>query len=189
MTMNVGRVLKIGSLVIAAVVVGGWAVSYHTFEFKGGLGIQDSGFFSYPRYHAQLGDVPIWQDGTHQFTVHGLPPARLDLTLVVSGATDADRESLTSLSTSVNASIVEEGSGTSLCAATDRFPDVRNRGGSSWVLSSSTTSASFWHPSCQQILIRRFKSYTITVTVSGTNDRSQHRMLRVVLQGGGNELP
>lgn len=189
MTMNVGRVLRLGSLVVVAIAVGVWAVSYHTLEFKGGLGIHDSGFFSYPRYHAQLGDVPLWQDGTHQFTVRGLPPNPLDLTLLASGATDADRESLTSLSTSVSVSIVENGSGRALCMATGSLSDAKSRDRSSWVLASSTASAAFWHPRCQQIPISRFKSYTIRVAVSGADDRSPRRVLRAVLQGGGNELP
>lgn len=54
---------------------------------------------------------------------------------------------------------------------------------------SSISSATFWHPVCQNLAISRSKAYTIKVVVSGVNNRSPHKMLMAVLQGGGNELP
>src|SRR5271169_6341102 len=82
------------AVIIVAVIV----FSYHSFEFKGGVGILDSGFFSYPRYRAQLGELPLWKTGEYTFVVRGLPPGPLDLELQVPEATDTDRAELTSLS-------------------------------------------------------------------------------------------
>jgi hypothetical protein len=182
------RVLTMVPILIAVLVVAVWTFSYHSFEFKGGMGIRDSGFFSYPRYHAQLGELPLWRSGEYQFTVRGLPPGPLDLVLQVPDATDVDRAWLTSLSTSLNASITDS-SGKQVCAANGNLSDAGNRDRSSWVLASSSSSASFWQPNCQQIPISRFKTYTVKVTVSGGDDRSPHKVLKPILQGGGNELP
>jgi len=165
-----------------------WAGSYHPSEFKGGVGIRDSGVFSYPRYHAQLGALPLWKNGTYQFTVRGLPPDLLDLVLQVPDARGADREELMSLSTSVSASIADS-SGKEVCTAAGSLSDARRRGPSSWVLASSSLHASFWHPRCQQLPISRFKTYTVKVTVSEADPRSPQRMITPILQGGGVELP
>lgn len=165
-----------------------WALSYHSSEFKGGLDIRDSGYFSYPRYHAELGDLPLWTNGDYKFVVRGLPPDPLDLVLEVVDATDADRTELTSLATSVSVSVTDN-SGKELCRATGNLSDARTRAHASWVLASSISSATFWHPVCQNLAISRSKAYTIKVVVSGVNNRSPHKMLMAVLQGGGNELP
>jgi|SRR5450432_601461 len=174
------RVLIALSLVVFAV----WAFSYHSFEFKGGVGILDSGFFSYPRYHAQIGDLPLWKSGEYRFTVRGLPPGPLDLVLQVPNVTDADKAALTSLSTHVSASLIDS-SGTEVCEATGSPSDER----SAWAMASTSSGALLWQPRCQQLPISRFKTYTVKVTVSGTDDRPPHHMLRPILQGGGNELP
>jgi hypothetical protein len=165
-----------------------WAFGYHTFEFKGGIGISDNGFFSYPRYRAQLGELPLWKNGEYSFTVRGLPPGPLDLALRVRDATHADRTELTSLPTSVSVSIADN-DGKQICVASGNLSDARDRDHPGWVLASSDASASFWQPSCQQIPISRFKTYSVKVVLSGADDQSTHKIVMPVLQGGGNELP
>jgi hypothetical protein len=186
--MTLRRALKLASVLIIVLIIVLWTFSYHSFEFKGGLGIHDSGFFSYPRYHAEIGELPLWKDGEYQFAVRGLPTGPLDLMLKVADATDADRTQLTSLSTTVNASITDR-SGKDICTATGKLADARDRAHSTWVLASSASGASFWQPRCQQLPIKRSGTYLIKVAVLGADDRSPHRMLRLILQGGGNELP
>jgi hypothetical protein len=188
MKITAKRVLMVAPVLIAALAVVIWAFSYHAFEFKGGVDIRDSGFFSYPRYHAQLGDLPLWKDGEYQFTVRGLPPDPLDLSLEVVDATDADRTELTSLSSSVGVSIVDD-SGKQVCTGSGRLSDANTRGLYSWVLESSNSHASFWHNRCQQLPMSRSKTYTVKVTVSQADAHSPHKMLMAVLKGGGNELP
>lgn len=188
MKITARRVLMTAPILIVALAVMIWAFSYHAFEFKGGVGIRDSGFFSHPRYHAQLGDLPLWKDGEYQFTVRGLPPDPLDLSLEVVGATDADRTELTSLSNSVGVFIVDD-SGKEVCTGRGQLSDANTRGLDSWVLESSNSHASFWHNRCQQLPIRRSKTYTMKVTVSQADAHSPHKMLMAVLKGGGNELP
>jgi hypothetical protein len=179
-----GRVLMALLLLVLAV----WAFSYHSFEFKGGLGVSDTGFFSYPRYHAQLGEMPSWKNGEYQFTVRGLPPGPLDLVLQVPNTTDADRAALGSLSNSLSVEITDS-SGNEVCEAIGSLSDPTTRERSAWAVASSTSDALLWQPRCQQLTISRFKTYTVRVIVSGADDRPPHRMLKPIFQGGGNELP
>ena len=188
MKIAVRRALMVVSVLMAFLVVAVWAFSYHSFEFKGGMGIRDSGFLSYPRYHAELGELPLRKAGEYQFTVRGLPPESLDLSLQVLDATIDDTSELTSLSTSVRVSITD-GSGKELCAASGKLSDAKRPGLSSWVLESSDSHAEFWHPRCLQLPISRYKTYSVKLTISGVDDRSPHKMLAPNLAGGGNELP
>jgi hypothetical protein len=182
------RVLIMTSILIAVLVAMVWAFTYHTSEFGGGIGIRDTGFFSYPRYHAQVGDLPLWKNGEYLFTVHGLPPGPLDLALHVRDANSADRAQLTSLPIRASVSIADS-DGKKICTASGSLSDAERRGLNSWVLTSSDISASFWHPSCQHLPISGHKTYMVKVTLSGADDRSPHKTLVPVLQGGGNELP
>jgi len=45
------RLLTTVPIIIGVLVVAVWAFGYHPFEFKGGIGIRDSGFF---RTHATM---------------------------------------------------------------------------------------------------------------------------------------
>ncbi|MGO8815724.1 MAG: hypothetical protein ACLQVG_13825 [Terriglobia bacterium] len=171
---------------MAVIVVAVWAFSYHPSEFNGGVGIIDSGLFYYPRYHAQLGYLPFWKNGEYQFTVRGLPPGPLDLTLQVMDASYADSEELTSSSTTLAVSIAEN-SQKEVCRASGNLADSIKP--SSWVLTGGTDYAAFWHENCLELPISRFKTYTLRVRVSGVDNRSPHKMLRPALQGGGIELP
>ena len=182
------RVLIMVPIVLLVLVIASWVLSYHTSEFEGGIGIRDTGFFSYPRYHAQVGELPLWKNGEYLFTVHGLPPGPLDFALQVRDATDADRAELTSLPTFVSVSITDS-EGKQICTADGSLSDAERRGLNSWVLASSDVSASFWQPRCQQLPISRFKTYTVRVALLGADDHSPHKMVVPVLHGGGNELP
>jgi hypothetical protein len=182
------RVLLACAVLIIAILGGFWAFGYHTFEFNGGIGISDNGFFSYPRYRAQLGELPLWKSSDYLFTVHGLPPGPLDLALQVRDATYANRAELTSLPTLISVAIVDN-DGKQICSVSGSLSDAKDRDHSGWVLASSDASASFWQLSCQQLPISRFKTYTIKVALVGADDHSPHKMLVAVLQGGGNELP
>lgn len=187
-TTTARHVRILATALVASIIVALIVFSYHSFEFKGGVGILDSGFFSYPRYRAQLGDLPSWKTGEYTFVVRGLPPGPLDLELQVPDATDTERVELTYLSTFVTASITES-SGKEICYENGTLSDAGNRDRPSWILASSNSSVSFWQPRCQHLPISRFKTYTAKVNVSSVDDRSPRKMLRPVLLGGGNELP
>jgi hypothetical protein len=182
------RAMLVLALLVLIVAGSLWAFGYHTFEFKGGIGISDSGFFSYPRYHAEVGELPLWKNGEYSFTVHGLPPGPLDLALRVRDATYADSSELKSLSTSVSVFLTDN-DGKQICTANGSLSDARDRAHSGWVLTSSDVSASFWHPGCQNLPISRFKTYTAKVVLSGEAARPPDRMVVLQLKGGGEELP
>lgn len=171
-----------------AIAIGIWAFGYHSFEFRRGARLVDSGIFTYPRYHAHLGEVPLWKNADYVFSVRGLPPGPLDLVLRVLNATHADREDLLSLNALVSVSIAD-GSGRIICNANGNLSDASKGGRSTWVLASSSTSAYYWQPGCQQLAIDRFKTYKIDVKVSGTDERTPRKILVPILQGGGIELP
>jgi len=182
------RVLMTVPILIGAFVVVLWALSYHTFEFKGGIGVRDSGFFSYPRYHAQLGHFLLLRAGEYQFAVHGLPSGPLNLALEVSGITYTQRAELTSLATTVSVSITDA-SGKELCSASGRLSDSKLRGLGSWVLESSSSRSAFWHPACENLPISRFRTYAVKVTLSAVDPHSPDTQLTPILEGGGTELP
>jgi hypothetical protein len=189
MRVPAGRVWRTVVGVLVALVVVVWTVSYHPLlEFEGGIGISDSGFFSYPRYHIELGHLPLWKAGEYRFIVRGLPPGLLDLVLRVSGGTYSESSELTSLSTTVSVSMYDN-SGKEVCAAMGRLSDAKLPGIGSWVLESSSSRAAFWHPRCQQLPSRRLKAYTVRVTVSDVDPHSPQKELTPVLEGGGTELP
>lgn len=160
-----------------------WVFSYHTWEFKGGLDISDSGVFSYPRYYAQIGRVPLWEPGEYRFTVRGLPAGSLELGLRVQEAREADRAELISLPTSVSVSI-SDSSNNQLCRATGSLSIKTD---DPWILTPH--SVYFWHPRCTQIQTSRFRTYTVTVTISDVDARSPRWTIVPVLRGGGIELP
>ncbi len=180
MKRSAHRLLVVFAIVFS-IAVGLWAFSYHTFEFKGGVNIRDSGFLSYPRYYVQLGDLPLWKDGEYQFTVRGLPSDELDLRLEVLDASNDDKARLIDSSTFLSVSITDR-SAKEVCVASGSLQSY-------WVLAPAKDTVSFWHPRCQHMSISRFKTYTTKVTVSRADVHSPHRMLMAVFKGGGNELP
>jgi hypothetical protein len=187
--MKVKRVWPVAFGILVFLVAVVWAASYHPrVEFKGGAGVRDSGFFSYPRFHAALGHLPMWKAGEYEFTVRGLPPGPLDLKLQVSDGTYAESTELTSLSSAVSVSIAES-SGKEVCSASGRLSDAKVRGLGSWVLESSSSHASFWNPRCQKLAISRFKTYTAKVTIADADPHSPQKDLTLMLEGGGTELP
>jgi len=181
MKIRMKRGWLIAAILLAVLLGNSWVFSYHPHEFQGGLSIHDSGFFSYPRYYAELGQFPLWQHGDYQFTVQGLPSVPLDLSLDVADVTYEDRAELESLSTFVGVSVTDS-LGNPVCEG----------GGSlsgSWVLASSISGSSFWHNRCMQLPISRSKTYIVKVMLSEVDARSPHRTVTVVMAGGGNELP
>lgn len=177
--------------VIAALFGGGlviWAMGYQTWEFKGGESMRDSGFFSYPRYHAVLGRLPLGEAGKYEFSVRGMPPDPMILALDVLDATHAEREELTSLSTLVSVTITDA-SGNVLCTASGHLFDAKRRDLSSWVLASSASDAYFWHPGCREFRVSPSRSYVMDLNLSDVDPLSPHKTILVILEGGGNELP
>jgi hypothetical protein len=184
--VSISRTKRAWLTALAAILLIGfalWASNYHAWEFKGGLSITDSGFFSNPRYYAQIGRLPMWKAGEYQFRLRGLPPGPLELALPVLEATDADRAVLSSLSTIVSVTITDS-SGNQMCTAKGR---LRVSTDDPWILFPHSTT--FWHPRCTNIRTSRFRSYIVNVAVSDVDPRSPSLNLMLVLRGGGNELP
>jgi hypothetical protein len=59
---------------------------YDPGDFKGGV-VEDAGFFSYPRYKARLGAIPLHAEGEYTFEFSGLPKDKMWLQMYVEGQT------------------------------------------------------------------------------------------------------
>jgi hypothetical protein len=166
-----------------------WANGYHISEFSGGQRIWDSGTFTYPRYHIEVGSAPLWRSGEYSFAVNGLPPDPLDLKLTVAGDGNFQRDRFESLSTAVSVAITESG-GRTKCEANGRLSNAKSRiDENGWVLASSVSQLSFWNPSCLNVPMKRSVLYLVKVRVSEVDPKSPQFTGLVMLDGGGIELP
>ena len=145
----------------------------------------DTGFFSFPRYHAPLGELPLHEPGEHKFVFSGLPDEAMVLMLYVPGFTTGQLEQLETLNTRISARILDsegrvvcEGGGTPNGRDSDR-----------WVLMSSRDRAAYWHSHCNGTSFERGQHYTLSVSVSQIDPSSPHVLLQAMLEGGGVELP
>jgi hypothetical protein len=180
--------LHVGLAIAAAGLVFLWLTRYNTSDFNGGQGIVDSGTFSYPRYHAQIGTVPLSRAGENRFTVKGLPPGRLALKLEIMGKSIPSRDQLSSLSTNVQV-VVIDGSEHELCNASGRLSNASTRGEGGWALAGAVPPMYFWNSQCLDIPIKRTSPYTVSISVSEIDPTFPDISAVVKLDGGGIELP
>jgi len=163
-----------------------WLFSYSPSEFRGAAPMRDTGVFSYPRYHATLGDVPLAEAGDFTLKFSGLPSEQMVLQLYVVGGSDVNGDLLRSLTTKLSAEIVDS-QGKVLCSATgtpsNSDPTAR------WVLMSSGFDAAYWHDRCREVSFARHTDYTLHLSIGDVEPRSPKVLLRATLEGGGNELP
>lgn len=157
---------------------------YSTEEFKGGE-ITDEGLFSYPRYKAKLGNIPLDKEGNYKFVFSGLPNEEMWLQMYVAGKTDSDRDTLENLSTHIKADIrtkndkeICSASGRPLGKSTDR-----------WTLMSSRMETAFWHSNCLNLPINKTTEYQLNIKISEIDKNTPEVMLNIMLEGGGIELP
>jgi hypothetical protein len=183
------RILKIliGTAVAIAMAVSlWWLFSYEPSDFRGAAPMRDTGVFSYPRYHATLGDVPLFEAEHYTLRFSGLPSEHMTLQLHVVGESDTNRDLLVDLTTELSAYIVDSQNNV-LCSAagTPSNPDRSAR----WVLMSSGFDAAFWHVHCRDVPFARHTDYMLHLSISDVDPRSPKVLLRATLKGGGIELP
>jgi hypothetical protein len=162
-----------------------WTYSYDPREFRGAAPMRDSGVFSYYRYHAVLGEIPLTSPGTYTLRFSGLPATNMVLQLYVAGGSDANRTLLENLTTEMSAEIVDS-RGNVVCAVTGTpsATDPAKR----WTLMSSLSQAAFWHERCRGATFARNTEYTLRMDVRNVDPRSPAKTLTVTLEGGGIEL-
>jgi hypothetical protein len=191
------KALTLSVLAIALISVSLCIASYHPSQFRGGVEIQDFGLFSYPRYRAILGRLPLSQSRDYNFKVHGLPPGPLDFTLQLDDFRENDRPLIASLSTSIAVSINDD-SGKAVCSASGSLSDYAANGNRDgiWVLKGgisplpSPLRTELWNTDCLNLPISRFHAYNVAVKVTGEDQHSPVRIMLVpTLSGGGIELP
>ena len=182
------RTFRIVAGVVIAVVLGSavyWLLAYRASQFRGGGPMIDTGFFSYYRYHAPLGEFPFNNEGTHQFQFTGLPTEKMVLQFYVPGYSDKNRAELESLKTVLTAEITDK-SGNVVCAASGSpAAPIPAR----WTLMSSRFEAAYWHEACADRPFARRTEYSLRVTVLNLDPKTPKVQLRAMLEGGGNELP
>jgi hypothetical protein len=142
--------------------------------------------WTYPRYHVELGQIPLFETGVHRFQLTGLPSEKMTLELVALGKAEKDRAELTGLKTKITATLVDD-RGHFVCKASGSPSDgIREN---AWILTSSDVSAAFYNHSCADVQIRRRTSYTLELTLTEVDSDSPKTFLAPVIAGGGNELP
>ena len=184
-------------LVASIIAVLLWVASYHPSEFRGGLEIHDSGLFSYPRYRAVLGRLPLFQSREYSFKVRGLPPGPLDFALQLDDFEEAERPLVASLSTSIAVSLNDD-SGKTICSARGSLSDYAAKGNSEgiWVLRGGVTPlptplrTELWNTRCLNLPISRVRAYDMVVRVTDADPRTPTKIVLLpTLSGGGIELP
>jgi hypothetical protein len=182
------RTLRIAAAVVVAIAVGlaaYWFLGYRPSEFRGAGPMRDTGFFSYYRYHAPLGEFPFRAEGTYQFQFTGLPSEKMVLQFYVPGYSTKNRAEIESLKT-VLATEITDKSGNVVCTANGSpATPIPAR----WTLMSSPFEAAYWHEACANRPFIRHTEYSLRVTVQKLDPRTPNVQLRAILEGGGNELP
>jgi hypothetical protein len=163
-----------------------WFSSYRVSEYHGDGQIRDSGVWTYPRYHVELGKIPFYENGVHQLRLAGLPSEEMSLELVLDGKTDKDRAELTRLKTNIEATLRDD-LGKVICNATGVPSDgIRDN---AWILTTSNDRASLYNHSCVDVQVHKQTSYTLELTLTRVDSASPKAFLVPVISGGGNELP
>jgi hypothetical protein len=182
--MRASQIAVTGLVVVAVSLVVFWLASYDSSEFRGSAPMRDSGVFTYYRYHAPLGDIPLATAGTYILRFSGLPSEHMALQFYVIGGSTANRHSLEDLSTELSVEIADT-HGNILCSAratpAGTAPDR-------WTLMSSDFDAAYWHEHCRSIPFRRRTEYVLTVAIRNVDPRSPQFSLTATLEGGGIEL-
>jgi hypothetical protein len=163
-----------------------WLGSYRISQYRGDGKIRDSGMWSYPRYHIDVGQIPLSKSGTYQFKLAGLPPEKMSLELRIPEKTEKDRKELAGLTTKIEAFLLDE-TGQAVCVAFGVPSDgIQEK---AWIFTGSDDFAAFWNKSCLEKDIHHTKSYVLTVKLSEIDSRSPGTYLVPTFSGGGNELP
>jgi hypothetical protein len=147
--------------------------------------MSDTGFWSYPRYHAPVGAFPLAEPGSYVFQFAGLPSETMSLQLYIEPFEPPDRRRFEKLPTRLEVKIVES-TGTVVCEA-----GGSPRGGrpGEWGMMSSATAGAFWHTACLDRKFRRGRTYALHVQVSTPDPDAPRVLLHAKLEGGGTELP
>ena len=159
------------------------------YRYQGPGTFTDRGFFSYPRYEAQLGNIPLSKAGEYQYFFLGLPGEEMDLLLELTprvAYNSKEWHDLEQLRIPIQAVIREQHGGKEVCRASGTTED--NNSGGVWVLTSGYGSA-FWHHQCNQVQFHSNRSYQLTLTVSRADPAAENLVVAPTLVGGGIELP
>ena len=153
---------------------------YSTREFRGDAKIEDTGFWTYPRYHVAFGRMSLTEPGKQVFRCSGLPPKPLTFQLQIDGK--GNYVDLSSLDTIVDIRL-RTSDGEIVGEASGPLHE--------WVLAWTPAfdSGAFWHPRLRDIRVQRNQEYTLTVIVKDVDSNSPPLEVQPTLTGGGNELP
>lgn len=187
-----GKRIFVATIVLASV-VGALCltVRYRVGQFQGDGTISDSGVFTYPRYHIRLHAIPLTKVGEYSSSVSGLPSSPMHLRLECAGLLQSQKDVLDDLSTRVKAQVVEDRGRSSnvLCSVDGRPVDATSGHSNGWILSVSSSSASYWNRGCLDLPISRSYAYSVRVSIEEVDHRSPDIQLIPILEGGGIELP
>ncbi len=176
--------MTLGAIPIALIV---WLLtSYRISKFQGDGVISDTGFWSYPRYHVALNVIPLFETSAYKFSLAGLPPEKMTLSLDLPGKSAEDRIMLSKLRNKIDASVVDD-QGHVVCKVSGFISDGITESG--WIITSTNSSAAIYQKACADMPIHNHRTYVLTVRLSNVDPDSKAIYLKPYISGGGNELP
>jgi hypothetical protein len=167
--------------VLFVILIGGalaWLIwPYDLKSYQGPGKITDTGFWTHPRYHVNLADIPLDTPGVFHCTCRGLPATPMTFVLKLSG--DFARDKISQLSTLVEIDI-DQGPGSKLCSYHGPL--------SQWSLSTGGGSSQCWSEACRDLHFENGHMYRIRLAINKVDPKSPKLTALAVLEGGGIEI-
>ena len=153
---------------------------YTPSAFSGDGEINDTGFWSYPRYHLVLPRIQSGGGKTYAFSFRGVPRGRFGLGLALDDPRQSPVPEKVKSSITIGAKLHDR-RGNTLC-------DVRSPL-TAWTESWSRTRVLFWNAQCRSLELRPDCSYVVELTIEADDHSLAPILFIPVLEGGGNETP
>jgi hypothetical protein len=198
-------VVGFACLMVALVAIFLWP--YDIRELEGDATIDDTGFWSYPRYHVRFPAVSLSEPGEHVFTVSGLPSVQLTFILNLADLQNKEEESREFLRTHPNEKFeIHHETPDQWRTIHERFQKIdtiveftwSSKGEimvagagplKSWKLSwvPAYDSGGYWHSKGRELNFRRNKVYQLKLKVTNVDVHAPPLLVVPTLEGGGFE--
>jgi hypothetical protein len=183
---------------------------YDTRELQGDATIEDTGFWSYPRFHVRFPAVSLSEPGEHVFTVRGLPPVPLSFILNLADLQEKENEARDFLRSHPNSkfAVHQNQNPEQSEAIYEKFRKVDTVVEFTWSCDGEIIvtaidplkswklewtpayqSGGYWHPKGLEVSFGRRNAYQLKLKVRNVDVHAPPLLVAPTLRGGGNELP
>jgi hypothetical protein len=140
-------------------------------SFQGGQLAKSRGPFLSRLYMAQFRELDLNKNGQYSISFSDFPASAVWLDIDLIGRTERDRKAVVGFTSEVLMELATE-NGSQVCKARGELNKIRGVADHHWVLSGSGNSASLWDSDCLQLKLRKSRSYTLRITVTGATEAS-----------------